>query len=161
MAKIDLKDVTLLLKDGGSEQVAIKVGDGTLTYTESQNIEYVLDRGLLDTTRLGDEVPMDVNFDLVWEFLLSSTTATVTPKEALQQKGSASTWVSTSADVCEPYAVDIETTNDPKCADEELEQTTLPDFRWESIDHDYSEGTMSVSGKSNATTANVVRLAQT
>ena len=161
MARIDLKDTTILIKDGGSNSVEIKVGDGTLTYTESRNMEYLLDRGIIDTVREGDQIPMDVSFDLVWEFLKASTTTTPTPEEALKQEGGASDWVSSSSDTCEPYAVDLQITHDPACATEDLEQITLPDFRWESIDHDVKAATLSASGKSNARRATIVRLAQT
>ena len=161
MATIDLKDVTMYIKDGGSNSVEMKIGEGTLTYTEARNMEYTLERGLLDTVREGDQVPMAVSFDLKWEFLVSSTSSSPTAEEALKQSGAASDWTSTSADQCEPYAVDIEIHHDPACSTEELEITTLPDFRWESIDHDIQAGTLSVSGNCNATTASIVRSAQT
>ena len=164
MAKIDLKEVTLLMKDGTTptaNQVEIKVGEGTLTYTEARNMEYSLDRGLLDTVREGDQIPVAVSFDMIWESLKSFTSATPTPEEALKREGAAAAWVSSSSDVCEPYAIDIELTHDPVCDIQDLEQITISDFRWESIDHDVQDGTMSVSGNANVTRVTIVHLPQT
>lgn len=164
MAQIDLKNVLLYLKDGTTptaNQVEIKVGEGTLTYTESREMEYTLNRGLLDTVREGDEVPMDVSFDLIWEELRSTTSSSVTVEDALKFTGGAASWVSTSADACEPKALDIELHHDPACTTQQLEVITLSDFRWESIDHDVADGTLSVTGRCNAKVATIVRSAQT
>lgn len=161
MARIDIKNATVSFKDGGSESVSVKVGDGTLTYAETRNMEYLLDRGTLDTVREGDQIPLSVSLDMVWEFLKSSTTTSVTPEEALKQTGGASDWVSSSADTCEPYAVDVVIDHDPTCTTEELEQITLPDYRWESLDHDLKAATLATSGNCNVTRATLLRLAQT
>jgi len=164
MAKIDLKECLVKIKDGTPStpnSLTIKVGDGTLTYSEKRNMEYSLDRGTLDLVREGDEVPMDVAFDLVWEFLKSSTSATPTPEEALKKTGAASDWESSSDDDCEPYAVDIVVEHDPLCSNEDLEIVTLPDFRWESLDHDLKAGTISCKGKCNAKVASIARSPQT
>jgi len=161
MAKIDIKETIFQFKDGVAEVLTIKVGEGTLTYTESREMEYALDRGLLDTVREGDQIPIDVSFDLVWETLKALTSSTPTPEEALKKEGAASTWVSTSSDVCEPFAIDIVITNDPVCATQDLEEITLPDFRFESIDHDVREGTLAVTGRCNAIRSTIVHFIQT
>jgi hypothetical protein len=159
-AQIDMKNTTLKIKDGGSNEVSIKIGEGTLTYDETRTMEYTLDRGALDTVREGDEVPMDVSFDFIWEFLTAtSTSGAVVPtiEDALKQRGEASGWVTTSADACEPYAVDIEIVYTPTCGTEEDETILLPDFRWETLAHDLSAGTVAVSGKCNAKEAIISR----
>lgn len=163
-AQIDLKNATIYLKDGGvgsaQQSLEIKIGEGTLTYDETRNMEYTLDRGLLDTVREGDEAPMDVRFDFTWEFLKAvSTTGAGTPtvEDALKQRGEAAGWVSSSADPCEPYCVDVEIDYVPPCGGELSEIITLPDFRYESLAHDISAGTVSVTGKCNATQAAIVR----
>lgn len=164
MARIDIKDCTVTFKDGTSptpNSVSVKVGDGTLTYTEARNMEYLLDRGLLDTVREGDQIPLAVSLDLVWEFLKSSTTSQVTPEEALKREGGAADWQSSSDDQCEPYAVDVVIDHDPSCTTEELEQITLPDYRWENIDHDLRAATLKTAGNCNVTRATILRLAQT
>jgi len=163
-AQIDLKNATIWLKDGGvgsaQQSLEVKIGEGTLTYDERKNIEYVRDRGLLDTVKEGDEEPIDVRFDFTWEFLQAvSTTAAGTPtvEDALKQRGEASGWVSSSSDPCEPYAVDIEVDYVPPCGGELDEIITLPDFRYTSLAHDLSAGTVAVTGQCNATDALIVR----
>jgi len=163
-AQIDLKNATIYLKDGGTgsaqQSLEIKIGEGTLTYDERKTIEYVRDRGLLDTVKEGDEEPMDVRFDFTWEFLRAvSTTGWGTPtvEDALKQRGEAAGWVSSSNDPCEPYAVDIEIHYAPPCGDELDEIITLPDFRYTSLAHDLSAGTVAVTGQCNATQALDVR----
>lgn len=167
--QIDLKDATLKLRDGSTptaNEIEIKIGEGNLTYSENRNIEYTLDRGNLDEVREGDQVPMDVSFDLVWEFIkgdASSGGAPPSVEDALKNLGNAASWVSTDADTCRPFALDIIIEYVPSCgagaqADQEI--ITLPDFRYETLDHDLRAGTISCSGRCNATQASVVRSAQ-
>lgn len=165
-AQIDLKYATLKLVDGTTptaNELEITIGEGNLTYTEAKNIEYTLDRGTLDEVREGDQVPVDVSIDFVWEYLRGSSASGAVPtvEEALKNIGNAADWVSTDSDACRPYAVDIVVTYAPvptTCGDKEV--ITLPDFRYESLDHDLRAGTVSVSGKCNVTQATVVRSAQ-
>lgn len=163
-AQIDLKYAYIKIKDGASNELTIKIGEGNLTFNEARNIEYTLDRGVLDDVREGDQIPMDVSLDFTWEYLTSNTSSGGTPtvEEALKRTGPAATWTSTDTDACRPYAVDIEVLYQPQpanCGDQET--ITLPDFRYESLDHDLRAGTVSVSGKCNATQATAVRAAQT
>ena len=134
-----------------------------LSYTERKNIEYTLDRGLLDEVREGDQVPMEVRIDFIWDYLRGNPASTSTPtvEEALKNIGNASEWVSTDSDACRPYAVDLRVTYQPtpwSCGDQEV--ITLQDFRYEQLDHDLRAGTVSVSGRCNVTDATVVRSAQ-
>jgi len=165
-AQIDLKYVTIKLVDGTTptpNELEITIGEGNLTYTEARNIEYTLDRGNLDEVREGDQGPVDVSIDLVWEYLRGSSASGALPtvEEAFKKIGNAAAWVSTDTDTCRPYAVDLVVTYAPvpaSCGDKEV--ITLPDFRYESLDHDLRAGTVSVSGKCNVTRASVVRSAQ-
>ena len=163
-AQIDLKNCTIKVKDGASNELEVKIGEGNLTYSESRNIQYTLDRGKLDEVREGDEVPMDVTMGFTWEYLRgspSSSGAIPSIEEALKKIGNAADWVSSDADACRPYAVDLEVVNAPTpaiCGDKET--ITLSDFRWEKLDHDMKAGTVSVTGKCNVTQAAVVRAAQ-
>lgn len=163
MAKIDLKYCTLRMQDGDTPEnwVEMKIGEGTLTYTEKRNMEYTKDRGILDTVREGDEEPMDVRFDLLWEFLKSSSGVVPTPEEALKFTGPAASWVSTSDDLCEPKALDIIVIYEPPCGGEKMELVILPDFRYEQLDHDLKAGTIAVTGKCNAKEASVQRITST
>jgi hypothetical protein len=151
--------------DGGvltfvNQQIDIKIGDGNITYTENNNYEYETDKGSLDTVREGDEAPMDVNVDFVYEYITSGTGEAITPMDAIKRKGGAAEWVSASADPCEPYAIDIEVEFIPACGGAEIETTIFPDFRPDSKEVDFGEAAVSVSGRCNALEPTVTRTSQ-
>lgn len=138
-------------------QIEVKIGDGNLTYTENKEYEYQLDRGNLDAVREGDEIPMDVNIDFVYEFIRTGTNENITPIDALKGKGGAIDWNSTSTDPCEPYCVDIEVVYDPPCGTSETETTLFPEFRYDTINPDLDAATISVVGRCNATEPVITR----
>jgi len=142
------------------QQLEIKIGDGNLVYTEANEYEYDLDRGVLDTVRAGDQVPLDLSLDFVYEYITTGTGETVSPMDALKQIGGASAWVSSSADPCEPYAVDVEVVHTPICTTQEIETTVFNDFRSESREADLGEASVSVSGRCNVTQPTITRTAQ-
>ena len=165
MAVIDIKNCTVTIQDGTTPtalSLTVKIGEGNLVYTLRRNIEYILDRGVIDAVREGDQVPVDVRLDAVWEYIKgSSGSGTPTIADALRQTGEASAWVSTDADACNPYAVDIILANLPVPADcGDRETITLADFRWEEQPFDLRAGTISITGKCNITAPTVVRVAQ-
>lgn len=140
-------------------RLEVEVGEGNITWTEKKTREYKLDRGILDEVRDGDQSPVEVKFDVKWEFLRASTGLTPTIEDALKKRGEASHWVSSDSDTCRPYCVDIEIVNVPVCGSAEKETITLPDFRYEEIPHDAKAGTFSCTGKCNVTEPTVVRSA--
>lgn len=141
-------------------QLEVKVGDGNLTYTENRGFLYDLDRGVLDTVRQDDDVPMDVTLDFVWEFLTAITGAvTPTIEDVLKARGPASNWVSSSSDLCEPKAIDIEVEHEQPCLNVDKEFITLEDFRYESLDHNIDDATISSTGRCNRVGATVLRSA--
>jgi hypothetical protein len=138
-------------------RIDIKIGEGNLKYTENKDYNYMLDRGDLDTVREGDEKPLDVSLEFVYEFVTTGTSEAITPVDALKQIGGAAEWVSSSADQCEPYAVDVEIEHDPPCGTSQTETTTLPDFRYEKLEFSLKDATISVTGKCNASSATLTR----
>ncbi len=150
--------------DGGMltfapQEVEIKVGDGDVTYTENNEYTYDLDRGDLDTVREGDQAPMDVSFDIIYEHITTGTGESISPMDALKRKGSASEWVSAATDKCEPYAVDIEVRHTPPCGTSQTEITIFPDFRSESREVSFSDSKISIKGRCNAVEPIVSRTA--
>jgi hypothetical protein len=141
-------------------ELEIKIGDGNVTYTEASEYEYDLDRGVLDSVRSGDQVPMDVSLDFVYEYITTYTGEAISPMDALKNIGGASEWRSSSSDPCEPYAVDVEVVHTPICTTQAIESTVFPDFRSESREPDLGEAAISVSGRCNATQPTVTRTAQ-
>ena len=161
-AVIDLKKATIKIVDGGAgssqKEVVIKIGEGNLTWTERKEREYLLDRGLIDEVRDGDETPMEVSMDFNFEYYQSvAASGTPTPIEALKKVGEASAWVSTDVDPCRPYCVDIIVEYDPGCGTGTTETLTFPDFRYEDIGGDIRGGTFSCTGRCNATEPTSVR----
>jgi hypothetical protein len=138
-------------------QIEVKIGEGNLTYTENKEYEYLTDRGNLDTVREGNEVPMDVVMDFVYEFVRTGTSELVTPVDALKGIGGADEWVSSSTDPCEPFCVDIVVVHEPPCGDAETETTTFPMFRHDSLEFDLSAATISSTGRCNATEPTIER----
>ena len=139
------------------QQIDIKIGEGNLTYTEAKEYEYLLDRGVLDTVKEGDEQPLEVSLEFVYEHVTTGTAEEITPVDALKAKGGAAEWVSSSSDLCEPYAVDIEIEHSAACGTAQEETTLLPDFRYESLEFNFQDATISVSGRCNITEATLTR----
>jgi len=138
----------------------VNIGEGNLTYSEKREMLYELNRGALDSVREGDEQPVEVSMDFVWEFITAiAGAATPTIEDALKQRGVALDWESSSADPCEPYAVDLEVEYVPPCGGVQRELITLPDFRYESLDHNFTDAQVSAQGKCNVVEATVVRAA--
>lgn len=159
MAVIDLKNATITISDGSgtTKTVTVKVGDGTISFTETQNVEYLKDKGALDSVRLGDEEPVEVSLDIQWEYYTGPTTAE-TPVDAITGTGGASDWVTSATDTCEPYAVDITILNNNPCSGTNLDESILlSDFRWESLTSDVKAGTIQCRGRCNVTRAVATR----
>lgn len=136
----------------------INVGDGNITWSEKKEYNYDLNKGNLDAVREGNQVPMDVALNIVYDFLKApSGELTPQPEEVFKQTGLAANYVSSSSDLCEPYAVDIEIVHTPTCTGVDAETVTIPDFRPESVDHDPREATLNATGRSNATVTTVTR----
>ena len=139
------------------QQIEIKVGDGNITYTEHRSYEYMLDRGDLDTVREGDQVPLDVRLECTYEHIATGTSETISPLDALKGIGEAGEWVSASADLCEPYAIDIEIEHIPPCGTSQMETTLFPDFRADTKEVNLKDATISLTGKCNVIEPNVER----
>lgn len=158
--KQDLKNATIKIKDGDSNEIEVKIGDGNVTFKESRPITYELDKGNLDTVREGDQVPVDVSLGFNWEWVKSDGSEAITPVEALKKEGAAAAWVTSSSDACEPYAVDLEITLAPRCSDgTKGEVILLSDFRYEELNFDLKAGQISCTGKCNVTKATYTRTA--
>lgn len=136
----------------GPNYIDVTIGDGNLEYSEKQNVEYILDRGVIDSTREGDDVPMEVSMDFRFDKITGATTDVLpTVEDALKFIGPAATWVATNNATCSsPRTVDIEVFETPPCSGVENQLFVFPDFAWEEMSHDFKGGTVSMSGKCNA-----------
>lgn len=138
---------------GVSNMLEVKIGEGTLTYNERRAVTYILNRGRIYATKLGDDAPVEVSFQFLWEFLRAGVGDPPTVEEALKQIGAAADWVSSDTDPCNPYCVDISICYIPPCGD--TERITLPKFRWEELNHDLKAATVDVRGNANVAFATV------
>jgi len=143
-----------------SQQLEIKIGEGNCTYTEKKEYKYDLERGNLDAVREGNEVPVDMKFECVYEHITTGTSEPLCPMDALKGEGAASEWVTSGPDPCEPHAVNVTITYTPPCSGADIEITSFPDFRVESRDIDYNKAMISCNGKCNITEAVVSRVPQ-
>jgi len=139
------------------QKIKVKIGEGNLTWTESKEYEYLLDRGDLDTVREGDEQPVDVSLEFVYEYVTTESGKDITPVDAIKQVGEATEWVSSSDDLCEPYAIDMVVLHCLPCGTDADEKVTLDDFRWESLEYDLGEATIAVSGRCNVSQVTINR----
>src|ERR1700722_9128366 len=146
MGQLDIKNCTLYFYDGTSptpNSLEIRIGDGNMSYKERRTIVFTRNRGKLDLTRLGPDVPMEVDLNIVWEFLKSFSGDAVAgdpplyPHEFLAQEGAASAFVSTDADACAPYAINIVIDDVAPATCGTIETITLPYFRFDKIDGDF------------------------
>lgn len=141
-------------------ELSIGVGEGNLTYDEVREVEVLLDRGLLDEARLGDETPLSVGFGFTWKFIRTiSGAATPSVEEALKRIGPAADWTTTAAGECALYALDLVLENKPACvaANELHEEIVFPEFMHTSLSHDADAGLVTCDGICRATTATVTR----
>lgn len=161
MAQIDIKNCTFKFIDGTTptpNTLEFKIGEGTMSFRMRRNLVFTKNRGKLDLVKIGDDVPMEVSFDVVWEFLKAQPgSANPMPYEFLTQTGMASSYKSTSADDCEPYAINIEIDDITPCTDDMNERIVLPYFRQDKIDGGFRDGMLKVTGRCNATAATATR----
>jgi hypothetical protein len=139
------------------QRVEISLGEGNLTWTESKEYEYLTERGDLDTVKEGNEQPVEMSMDFVYEYIKTESGQDVTPVDALKQTGEADEWVTSADDQCEPYAVDILAKHCVPCGTDQDEDVLFTDFRYESLDFDVGEATIAVSGRCNVSEPTVTR----
>jgi hypothetical protein len=146
----------------GPHALEIKIGEGTLTYNEKRNMEYTRNRRVIAFVRTGDDEPMDVSFNFIWEFLRSASGESITVEEAIKgmPRAIAAGWTTSGGDVCEPYTVNIRITYIPPCSDVDMEIITLREYRWEGGNHDLKNGTVDSTGKCKISQADLDRAAQ-
>lgn len=162
MSKVDLKNATVKLIDGSVEPktITLNVGTGTLTITQTRNLNYELNGGSLDTVREGDEAPLEVALDISWENLKATTD--VTPYEFIT--GSGAGLLSSDTDSCAPYActliVELDPTiRTPSCsADDDRNKIEIADFRFETVNMSLADGQLSIAGKANVTAPTVTMI---
>jgi hypothetical protein len=140
-----------------NQRIEVMIGEGNLTWTETKEYEYLRERGDLDSVKEADEQPVEMSLEFIYEYIKTQSGQTITPNDALKQQGEASEWVSSSSDLCEPYAVDILAKHCVPCGTDQDEDVLFTDFRYESLDFDTSEATVALAGRCNVSEPTVTR----
>lgn len=143
-----------------SQTVTFKVGDGTLSWSEGKDIQYKVDKGLLDRVATGDEQEMSVDAEFTWEeYTAVALSGTPTPLDILLQTGEAAAYVSTSdSSGCPPYCVDLEVEVNPGCA-LTREFIRFEEFYWNDVNPVLKDGKISFKGVCNRVKPSVYRVA--
>lgn len=139
------------------QRLEIKIGDGDASWSETRNFEYDLDRDVLDTVRQGEDAPLELDLAFTFEFVTTESGQAITPVDALKRQGEASEWVTSSSDLCEPYATDVYIVHCLPCGSEKDQDFLFPDFRYESLEFSIQDASIAVSGRCNATEATTSR----
>jgi hypothetical protein len=141
------------------QRLTVKIGDGDLTWTEAREMIYDLDRDLLDTVRQGEEQPVEIDLNFIFDFVTTESGQALTPVDALKRIGEATEWVSSATDLCEPYAVDIFVVHCLPCGTDQDEELLFSDFRYESLEYSVRDASIAVSGRCNITDVQSTRQA--
>jgi hypothetical protein len=122
----------------------MKIGTGNITWTEARVLNYTPNRGKIRpqdgaTVQEGEDTPMAVNFDVVFEEYVATGT-TYSPPELLH-----SGFRAAADDTCGPSSVNIvlDTTDDCGVGAERL---IFPRFRWENLSYDIEQGQITCQG---------------
>lgn len=153
MPILDLKDATIYIRDRQLNWIEVRVGEGNLTYTEKRNIESDKDRGHLARIREGEEEPVELSFQFMWELLKSSGSEDPSVEEVL--KGEATGWVSTASnpvtgalDTKAPFSVHIQIVwQIPNCS--KGEQYLFADFHYTELAGDLKNAVIDCRGICN------------
>jgi len=175
-SQVSLHNCVLFIKskytNGDPAWMALRFANGNLSASNDYEYTYMYDRGKLDDVRAGDEKPMKLSFEGKFTFVSSNEGVTeeafkenLTVHELLcgremrnnvdhgtpRLTGIREPWL--TAFGCPPYAVEIEVHNNPslECPDSEAigEAFLYRYFRAESIQANFENGTLSVSGSAH------------
>jgi hypothetical protein len=138
--------------------VTVKLGDGTAKWNTTRQMQYDLNRGVIDTVHEGDDVPMDLEINASWEYVRSSSGEAISPVEAVSKTGAAAGWVSTG-ELWEPYAVNVTIVFTPAygATAGRIETYFFPDFRCEKSAFTLENANIVLSGRCNATVPTITR----
>ncbi len=64
-----------------NQRIEVKIGEGNRTWTEEKEYEYLRERGDLDTVKEGDEQPVEMSMEFVYEYVKTQCCAEPTHYE--------------------------------------------------------------------------------
>jgi hypothetical protein len=159
---IELKNCNLYILDAtGSNYLAVRIGEGTLTYSTKKDIIPRKSRGNLYQLREGEEQVTEVNFQFIWDNITSSGEEPPTVEEALD--GLAPGWVSASnaVDPHGPYTTNLQLVNQVPCYGVSggfiTETFNFPIFAYTDLSHSVKDSMVDCKGISNRPKPIIVR----
>lgn len=158
MNDIDLKDCNFFLIDGtGEHYVAIRIGEGNFSYSRRRSVEPRKSRGNLHSSREGEEEPIDIQFQFVWDYIRSSGSEPPTIEEIID--GRATGWVSATPknfDPDGPFTVNLQIVRLVSCANDG-EVYNFAEFNCTELSHSLKDSTVDCRGFSNRVRPYVTR----
>lgn len=123
----NLRDAEVKLYDGtGSpNEIILALEEGDLTFETTNNVNNILDRGILSHMRKGDEAPVPVTFTMKFTEMISQGSNPVTVYEAVEKVGAAAAWITTNTDGGDVYTLDMEVKIDTPTSGEDAELILL------------------------------------
>jgi hypothetical protein len=162
----NLLDATLQIRDGTTptpNTLTIPVEEGTLKWTVAvQERHAVLHRGRLHSWKSGKQVPVTVEFDIIYTEYEGKTLSNADPSpiDALLQQGNASAWVTTNA-VNGEYTTDIRYTITAPSGDaaDQDETVTFSDFIVDTVEPAEADDVtrIAIKGRALITQPDIVR----
>lgn len=150
--KLDAKNCTITVTDGTPttpKSADVKLGEGNITWTEHSEHVYTLNRGKLNEVRLGDEQPLEINFDSELEWYTGDILGIL--------KGGAG-YLTTDTDPCRPYSCTLKIVHTVKCGETTTTETyTFPFLRVDSKNFDLTGGKFSITAKCNVLAPTVAK----
>lgn len=129
----NLRNATILIKDGASNTLEIPISSGDLAFTEKHPTFIIKNRGRIDSRKGGDEMETDVSFSFLFEqyAFASGAAVGISVLDALKGINGAATWVST--DACGPFSVNIQFKVEDPCNAGHYEILTFQKFHGETF----------------------------
>lgn len=145
----NLRDGVIRVMDGSGtpKTLKIKISDGDFSYKVNKPTSIIMNRGIIDSRKKGDEKATDISFTVKFEqWSFDNADAGISIYDALNGVGGATSWVST--DGCGPFSVDLMFEMINPCDPTKSEQLIFRKFHADSVD--FKEGnetnTLTVSG---------------
>lgn len=157
MAQIDLRRATIRISDGGSNHIDISIGEGSFDYNEKRELDNVKNRGVLDTVRENEDVPVEISTIFIWEFISGTGSEPATVEDALKKVGQASGWTTVASDPDEPYCVNVSVIYVPLCSGVPTETILFRRFHYQELAHSLKDATVALRGFANVKKAEVTR----
>jgi hypothetical protein len=111
----NLRDGTVVVSDGTGtpKTLTLLLDSGDLSWTESEEAVQVLDRGVLDHTREGDQVPVDISFSVKWVQLLAESLSGGSDRTLYEMVNNTNSTYTTTGGTGQKYSLKYEfTVND-------------------------------------------------